>query len=290
MQYNHRRSMMIRRICCIYFSPTENTKKLALAAAGHIAREYNLPLQEVDFTKKDKRSQLYEFSSEDFVILAAPTYAGKLPNMILPDFKGNLRGDGTPAAAMVTFGNRSFDNSLAELVQVLKDDGFYPLGGAAFVCQHAFTELLATGRPTVEDLEQAKDFALKCFKLANDVGTGERRSELQVEGDAAAPYYVPKGTDGQPAKFLKAKPLTDRDKCTNCGLCAQLCPMASINPEDVTEVSGICIKCQACIKGCPEGAKYFDDKSFLSHVAMLEQNFTGEKENRFFYIKQDIQE
>ncbi|MBQ6392362.1 MAG: hypothetical protein IJH60_02515, partial [Eubacterium sp.] len=70
---------MIRRICCIYFSPTENTKKLALAAAGHIAREYNLPLQEVDFTKKDKRSQLYEFGSEDFVILAVPTYAGKLP-------------------------------------------------------------------------------------------------------------------------------------------------------------------------------------------------------------------
>ena len=276
---------MIRRICCIYFSPTENTKKLALAAARPIVKGYNLPLLEVDFTKKDKRSQGYEFGPEDFVILAAPTYAGKLPNMILPDFKGNLRGDRTPAAAMVTFGNRSFDNSLAELVQVLKDDGFYPLGGAAFVCQHAFTELLATGRPTVEDLEQAKDFALKCFKLANDVGTGERRSELQVEGDAAAPYYVPKGTDGQPAKFLKAKPLTNMDKCTNCGLCVQLCPMASINPEDVTKVSGICIKCQACVKGCPEGAKYFDDKAFLSHVAMLEQTFTEEKENRFFYIK-----
>jgi ferredoxin len=59
--------------------------------------------------------------------------------------------------------------------------------------------------------------------------------------------------------------------------------MGSIDPDCVT-VSGICIKCQACVKGCPEGAKYFDDKAYLSHVAMLEQTFTDEKENRFFYI------
>lgn len=32
---------------------------------------------------------------------------------------------------------------------------------------------------------------------------------VAVPGDAAAPYYVPKGTDGQPVKFLKAKPQTD---------------------------------------------------------------------------------
>jgi len=105
---------------------------------------------------------------------------------------------------------------------------------------------------------------------------------VKVPGDAAAPYYVPKGTDGQPAKFLKAKPLVDMSKCTKCGICANVCPMGSINPADVSDVPGICIKCQACIRQCPEGARFFDDPAFLSHVAMLEQNFTEPKKNQIF--------
>ena len=61
--------------------------------------------------------------------------------------------------------------------------------------------------------------------------------------------------------------------------------MGSIDPQDVSNVPGICIKCQACVRGCPEHAKYFDDAAFLSHVAMLEQNFTAPKENAFFYAE-----
>ena len=103
-----------------------------------------------------------------------------------------------------------------------------------------------------------------------------------VPGDAAAPYYVPKGTDGQPVKFLKAKPQTDLGKCTDCGACARLCPMGAINPSNVAEVPGTCIKCQRCVHKCTKHAKYFDDPAFLSHVAMLEQNFTEPKENEVY--------
>ena len=101
-------------------------------------------------------------------------------------------------------------------------------------------------------------------------------------GDATAPYYTPKGTDGQPAKFLKAKPLTDLSRCTNCGACARVCPMGAIDPKDVCSVPGTCIKCQACVRKCTRHAKYFEDAAFLSHVAMLEQNFTEPKKNEAF--------
>ena len=275
---------MISRICCIYFSATGNTKKLALAAANRAAEETGLPVEELDFTKPANRAEVHEFGPEDFVIIASPTYAGKLPNKILPDFKEKLRGNGTPSAAIVTFGNRSFDNSLAELVSVLKAGGFYPLGGAAFACRHAFTDLLAPDRPAGKDLAKAGEFAVNCLKLAENKPFMAERPELIVDGDADAPYYVPKGTDGQPAKFLKAKPLTDMGKCSRCGICVELCPVGSVNPADPADVPGICIKCQACVRGCPEGAKYFDDAAFLSHVAMLEQNFREPKGNRFFYV------
>ena len=97
------------------------------------------------------------------------------------------------------------------------------------------------------------------------------------------PYYVPQGEDGQPAQFLKAKPVTDAGKCTKCGICAKVCPMGSVSAQDFSEVPGICIKCQACVVKCPEGAKYFDAPGFLSHVRMLEQNFTARKEPEWYF-------
>lgn len=68
----------------------------------------------------------------------------------------------------------------------------------------------------------------------------EYPAPVTVDGDADAPYYRPLGLDGEPKVFLKAKPKTDLDKCIHCGVCASLCPMGSINPDDVTEVVGVC--------------------------------------------------
>ena len=93
------------------------------------------------------------------------------------------------------------------------------------------------------------------------------------------PYYTPLKADGSPAKFLKAKPRTDLGKCCNCGVCARACPMGAIDPRNVALVPGLCIKCQACVRKCPRRAKFFEDADFLSHVAMLEQNYTRRAEN-----------
>ena len=271
---------MITKVCGIYFSATGNTKKITETVTAQLAKNLGCPMELKDFTAPAARAEVKEFPADTLVVVGSPTYAGKLPNKILPDFQTKLKGNGTPAVAVVTFGNRSFDNSLAELVSVLTAGGFRPVAGAAFACRHAFSDLLAPGRPNEADLKAAEAFVLKAAGRAEELAeTGE---VLQVPGDAAAAYYVPKGTDGQPAKFLKAKPLTDMKKCTKCGYCVTLCPVASIDPKDVANVPGICIKCQACVRGCPVGAKYFDDPAFLSHVKMLEQNFTERKENSFF--------
>ena len=68
----------------------------------------------------------------------------------------------------------------------------------------------------------------------------------------------------------------------NCGACARLCPMGAIDPKNVSNVPGTCIKCQRCVRKCTKGAKYFDDEAFLSHVKMLEQNFAEPKDNEVF--------
>jgi ferredoxin len=106
--------------------------------------------------------------------------------------------------------------------------------------------------------------------------------EIKVPGNTPpGPYYTPRKVDGEPAVFLKAKPRTDSVKCDMCGKCAEKCPMGSIAAEDPAVVYGICIKCQACVKICPQNAKYFDDPDFLSHKEMLAQNYERRAESVF---------
>ena len=272
--------MEIKRVCVLYFSATGNTEKTAAAIGETLAEQLGVPMERMPFTKPAERAQDYVFGAGDLVVAGAPTYAGKLPNKILPDFKERLRGNGALAVGVVTFGNRSYDNALAELCAVLEADGFHTLAGGAFVGRHAFTDKLAEGRPDWDDRKEIQNFAAAIadkVKHLTDIP-----APVAVSGDAEAPYYVPKGTDGQPAKFLKAKPLTDPSRCTNCGVCARVCPMGAIDPSDVFSVPGTCIKCQACIRKCTRHAKYFDDAAFLSHVAMLEQHFTEPKKNEVF--------
>lgn len=276
---------MTGKIFSLCFSATGNTEKTAGIISDKISEISGQEICKKGFTLPEERSRVIEFSQDDLVIIGMPTYAGKLPNRILPDVKTKLRGNGALAAAFVTFGNRNYDNSLAELVNVLKDDGFRVISAAAFSCRHAFTDKVGSGRPDDKDAGEMRAFAEKTMETASaGAQVIDGLPDIKVKGDPDAPYYTPRKQDGSPAKFLKAFPKVITEKCTNCGICADVCPEGSISHDDVKVMDGICIKCQACVRKCPEHARYFDDVDFLSHVRMLEENFTDRKENDFFYI------
>lgn len=271
--------MTINKVYAVYFSPAGATRKLVSTLAAALAESFSVPMEVVDITLPAAREESHAFSEGDLVICGSPTYAGKLPNKLLPWWKENLAGNGALAVAMVTFGNRAFDNSLAELCACLDGDGFHVVGAGAFVCRHVFSDTLAAERPDRDDFaELAKLGAAVATRIAK---ANEVPAAPEVPGDAAAPYYVPKGVDGEPKVFLKAKPKTS-ESCIGCGVCAAVCPMGSIDPADVTSVPGLCIKCHACVRECPVGAKYFDDPAFLSHKAMLERDFQRRAEAKWF--------
>lgn len=267
------------RVTYAYFSPTGNAKKIAECIARELGERLHAEVEELDFTLPAARTREYVFSETDVAVFVLPVYAGRLPNKILPCVQSLFKGNRTKAVIACSYGNRSFGDALTELRDELSANGFLPVAAAAVVSEHAFSGRLAGGRPNAEDMEEIRAFARKAAeKLA---GSGEE-AVLPVPGNSpAGPYYTPLGRDGQPAKFLKAKPVTDEEACDRCGICAAACPMGSIDQDCVT-VSGVCIKCQSCIRKCPRKAKFFDDPAFLSHREMLLENYTARKENDFF--------
>ena len=272
--------MTIKNIYTVYFSPTGGTRKIAEALANELSKLLHVSIQNINLTMLKNRQRSYDFDSDSLVILAAPVYAGRIPNKLLPDLEKCLNGSGkTPVIPISVYGNRNYDEALREMLLLVEKHGFIPIGAAAMISQHAFSEHIAKDRPDSSDFEALTDFSKKIAgKILND----QVLAAITYDRDMpVGPYYTPLKADHTPARFLKAKPVTDTDKCNNCGICVQKCPMGSISMDDVTDVSGICIKCQACVRFCPTHAKYFTDEAFLSHVEMLENTYTDRKEPKF---------
>ena len=193
-------------------------------------------------------------------------------------------GGGALAVPVVLFGNRNYDDALIELRNILIADGLHPIAAGAFVGEHSFSRELGAGRPNAGDEALMDEFAARTAELTAAWETAPQ-TPVTVRGqEPIRPYYTPRDRAGNPINILKVKPKTDMSRCGGCGLCAEICPMGSIDLVDVSQVQGICIKCCACVKGCPSGAKYFDDAGYLYHQHELEAQYARPALSEVFYL------
>ncbi len=276
--------MKLEKIWAVYFSGTGTTRRTVERIAGGIASRLNLPAESVDFSRPAVRQETLGFGEKDLVVFGTPVYAGRVPNVLLPFLQERIVGGGALAVPVVLFGNRNYDDALIELRNILAADGMHPIAAGAFVGEHSFSRVLGADRPNAEDKVLMDEFAARVAELAAGLDAAPVKSVAVRGQEPLRPYYTPRDRAGNPINILKVKPKTDLSRCGGCGLCADLCPMGSIDPADVSAVRGICIKCCACVKGCPTGAKFFDDAGYLYHQHELEAQYARPAENEVFYL------
>lgn len=277
--------MKLEKIWAVYFSGTGTTRRTVERIAGGIASRLNLPAESVDFSRPAVRQETLGFGEKDLVVFGTPVYAGRVPNVLLPFLQERIVGGGALAVPVVLFGNRNYDDALIELRNILAADGMHPIAAGAFVGEHSFSRVLGADRPNAEDEALMDEFAARVAALVAGLDAAPVKSVAVRGQEPLRPYYTPRDRAGNPINILKVKPKTDLSRCGGCGLCADLCPMGSIDPADVSAVRGICIKCCACVKGCPTGAKFFDDAGYLYHQHELEAQYARPAENEVFYIQ-----
>ncbi|WP_088225417.1 EFR1 family ferrodoxin [Desulfosporosinus sp. FKB] len=270
---------MSRTINAIYFSPTGTTEKIVTGIAGSISKKIDRQTYSIDFTLPEVRLKPISFSADDMVILGVPVYAGRVPNVLL-NYLNSIIGNGALAIAVVVYGNRNYDDALIELRDILTNNGFKVIAGGAFIGEHSFSKILAQNRPDEQDMKIVDGFA---NQIAKKITSPEELTIVSVKGNQPyRKYYMPKSKEGNPVDIRKVTPKTN-DDCNKCKLCVSVCPMGSIDPEDVSKLTGICIKCGACIKKCPSSAKYYDDENYLRHKVELEIEFSSRKEPEIFF-------
>ncbi|WP_419657030.1 4Fe-4S ferredoxin iron-sulfur binding domain protein [Desulfosarcina variabilis str. Montpellier] len=229
-----------------YFSPTGTTRTVIEGIArgiDHSTSEF------IDITKPDLRKQPLQASQDDLLVVAVPVYAGRVP-AVLQDWLSEINASNTPAVCVVVYGNREYDDALLELKNILEKRGCKPIAGAAFIGEHSFSgpdTPIAVARPDDDDLNHAEAFGRKIKEKLGSLLSADQISELKVPGNF--PYK-------EGMKKITGDFIAVSDECTQCGVCAQFCPVEAIDAEDSSTTDREkCILCCACIKGCPENAR-----------------------------------
>ncbi len=250
--------MEVKKLIVAHFSPTGGTKKVADAIAAGFA----LPVTEVDLTKEVSAT----VPEKNVLFMAVlPVYAGRIPQIALERLS-QIRGDGQKAIAVAVYGNREFDDGLLETVDTLEATGFSVIAGAAFIAEHSIVRSVAAGRPDAEDRKIARQFAAEVLaKLGSP-------TVVTVPGNR--PYLQPKPSAFHPVAG---------EICTDCGLCAEGCPVGAI-PTDKPHLTDNdkCINCLRCVQLCPVQCRSLPAPFMTWITGMLKENASGYKKPVLF--------
>jgi len=260
--------MNINKINIIYFSPTKGTEKVSKA----IAKGTGLKTDEYNFTYISSAPRTPVFKNDELVLIGLPVYYGRIPYVCLNYLK-SLKAHNTPCILLAVYGNRHYDDILAEMEDIALKQGFLPMAAAAFLAQHSYTSNLAFGRPGSEDLKKAEIFGKVII------------AKLSKNGICALPYntipgtrpYKPYGKNNAPVPEFS--PVIN-ENCVKCGVCVKVCPAEAVTNDGgvINTDKNKCITCRACAINCEHKAIDIVDKQFLQAVKYLESNFADKKE------------
>ena len=162
---------------------------------------------------------------------------------------------GAPAFAFATMGGMAFA-AMGPLGRILSAKG-YVLTGATQISMPANLwskryDPDKTRKRTEQGLSHARRFA-------NDLADHKARWwTFPLLGRLLHPLLTSKKMWSSTPDYVKI----DRDKCTKCALCVELCPADAIELNQEVVLNGKCQWCLRCVSYCPEQALYYSKDKY----------------------------
>lgn len=248
----------------IVFSPTGGTKKVS----DLFTKAFQSEASYIDLCNHDEDFSTYSFHSEDICIVAVPSYGGRVPDIAAARL---LQIDGNKAQAIliVVYGNRAYDDTFAELQDILQKADFSCTAAVAAIAEHSIMHQFATGRPDAQDEKELAAFA---ETIRSKMESGSLSSHLELPGNH--PYREYNG--------VPMKPQTGKS-CDQCGLCARECPVEAISKDNPSHTDNKrCISCMRCISICPQKARSVSKALLAAGSLKIKKACDGRKENELF--------
>ena len=248
----------------LVFSPTGGTQK----ASDALCAGLDLPVHKVDLCDSRSDYSSLAFSKEDICVFSVPSFGGRVPVPAAQRI-ACMHGNGALAVLLVVYGNRAFDDTFAEMMDLAEAAGFRCVAGAAAIAEHSIAHCYATGRPDEKDIAELKTFGRQIMQ------------KLQT-GSLAA---VPKFPGHRPYRAFGGVgmiPMPDAS-CMACGTCASLCPTGAISTQNPAEVdSNLCISCMRCVAVCPTHSRRAEPEKVAATEQKLSKLCSDRKANELF--------
>jgi ferredoxin len=163
--------------------------------------------------------------------------------------------DAAMAVPFVTWGQACSGVALWQMGSALKQKGFSLVGSAKVLAVHSMmwqaSRPAGQGHPDKSDLQEIEKLVqtlLRRFETADftflSPGALDYQPQLQAEQmkkKIVAPWeIVPKNVD--------------TEKCSQCGVCAEVCPAAAVDINPYPQFNQSCFDCFNCVRLCPEDA------------------------------------
>ena len=202
---------MFKEVSLVYFSSTKTTQRTVRAIGRALAKAFDIPVQEYDFTLPNARSRKLHFASDQLVVVGSPVYGGVMPLLV--------RG-------------------------YLAQHGFVVTAAAACIGEHSYSTAIASGRPNAQDLALAEEFGKQ---VAQKLSASPAVPTLAQTLPGSRPYrerkpsapMAPQTTNGCircgmcvnncPVGAIDRNDPTkvDASLCLRCLSCVRLCPLGS---------------------------------------------------------------
>ena len=149
---------MFKEVSLVYFSSTKTTQRTVRAIGRALAKAFDIPVQEYDFTLPNARSRKLHFASDQLVVVGSPVYGGVMPLLVREYLAQHVTGEKTACVLAAVYGNRNFDDCLVEMQDLMEENGFVVTAAAACIGEHSYSTAIASGRPNAQDLALAEEF------------------------------------------------------------------------------------------------------------------------------------
>lgn len=238
----------------IIFSPTGGTEKVARI----IGRQWSESTTKINLSDPKTDFSGCAINKGDRVLIAMPSFGGRAPAVAIERLR-KIAGNGAKCTLVCVYGNRAYEDTLAEMEDAAKECGFQVVAAVAAVAQHSIIPQYAANRPDASDEKQLAEFAQQI--------ADKTESAASVPGNR--PYKKAGGAG------LVPKPSKD---CVKCGVCSKNCSVQAIDPVKFTADSA----CMRCVKQCPHNARKVNGAMVSVAALAIKRACSVRKENELF--------
>lgn len=242
----------------LVFSPTGGTQK----AVRLLTQSWDQPIVHTDLCAPETDFSKIVLQPDDHAFIAMPSFGGRAPAVAMERLR-QIQGNGADCTLVCVYGNRAYEDTLAEMEDAARESGFQIHSAVAAIAQHSILPQYAPDRPDRQDEEQLAGFAVQIRE--------------KVTGSPAVP-----GNRPYKKEFKNSLVPSPSSSCSQCGLCAQSCPVSAINPQTLLARKDLCIGCMRCVALCPEQVRSANKALRFAAGQALKKTCGKRKDNELF--------